>query len=229
MVALCAAAFLAATPVAAFAASGTQQAGKLIDAGKLDGQQVKNMQGQDLGKIKQVLIDPQSGRARYAVLEVDKAWSLDNSEIAVPFGAFQISHNGNNNLTVQLDATKEKLQNAPKHKIGEADQLFSQQASQPLYSYWAILWFDDPNSNKNSGSGTAATQSQGGSTNSGKTAGGSSSNSTTANASSSSPNGTAGSSTAGSGNSGNTPTPATNSTVSSSNQKNTTSPSTSVR
>jgi sporulation protein YlmC with PRC-barrel domain len=158
LIAACAAAFLCVSPVALRAESGSPSLGKLVDAGKLDGRDVKNLQGQDLGKIKQVLIDPQSGRVRYGVLQVDKAWSLNNPEIAVPFGAFKITRTANNDFTIQLDATKEKLEKAPQHKIGEADRLFSVEASQPLYTYWSIMWLDDPSAN--SGSGTASTTSQ---------------------------------------------------------------------
>lgn len=159
--AACAAAFLITSPLGVRAESDAQP-GKLVDAARLDGQQVNNLQGQKLGEIKQVLLDPKSGQARYAVLQVDKEWSLNNPEIAVPFGAFRVSVNPNNNdVVVQLDATKEKLQKAPGHKVGEADRLFSPQESKPIYSYWMITWVDLPSSSEKTSGSTAGTSKTG--------------------------------------------------------------------
>ncbi len=126
----------------------SQMNANLIDAAKLDGKQVKNLQGQDLGTVKQLLIDPQSGRIRFAVIQVDKAMNLESSEIAVPFHALQISGKPDDaNFHLALDATKEKLQNAPKTKVGEADRLYTKESSGPIYDYWAIVWFDDNDAN----------------------------------------------------------------------------------
>jgi len=115
----------------------------LVDTGKIEGQKVANLQGQELGTIKQILVDPRNDRVRYAVIEASKPGQATNSEIAVPFSALKIKTQANNTLTIQLDATEAKLQGAPRYKVGEAERLFSQQSAAPVYAYWEIVWFDD--------------------------------------------------------------------------------------
>ncbi len=44
----------------------------LVDTGKIEGQKVSNLQGQELGTIKQILVDPRNDRVRYAVIEASK-------------------------------------------------------------------------------------------------------------------------------------------------------------
>lgn len=128
---------------------GTALAQNLIGASKLDGKKVVNLQGEELGDLQQLLIDPQTGRVRYAVIEINKLWKINDPEVAVPFGALKITGKPNDaNFKITLDATKDKLSNAPKHKIGEADRLFSKEASQPIYTYWSIYWFEDPKPGK---------------------------------------------------------------------------------
>jgi sporulation protein YlmC with PRC-barrel domain len=123
----------------------SHQATNLIDAVKLNGKSVQNLQGQDLGSISQLLIDPQSGRVRYAVLQMNKTWQAAENDVAVPWGAFQFSGKPEDpTFRISLDATREKLENAPKYKVGDAERLFTRQSGEPVYTYWAIVWVDDP-------------------------------------------------------------------------------------
>jgi sporulation protein YlmC with PRC-barrel domain len=115
----------------------------LVDTAKIEGQKVTHLQGQELGTIKQILVDPRNDRVRYAVIEAGKSGQATDSEIAVPFSALKIKKQANNTLTIQLDATEAKLQGAPRYKVGEAERLFSQQSAAPVYEYWEILWLDD--------------------------------------------------------------------------------------
>ena len=141
---------------------GTALAQNLIDASTLDGKKVTNPQGEDLANISQLLVDPQSGQVRYAVLELNKLWKINDPEVAVPFGALKITGKPSDaNFKVTLDATKEKLSNAPKHKIGEADRLYTKDASAPIYSYWSIVWFEPVPASTPAKSGDNAKKSSG--------------------------------------------------------------------
>ena len=82
-----------------------------------------NLQAQDLGTIKQILVDPRNDRVRYAVIEASKSGQVTDSEITVPFSALKIKKQANKTVTIQLDATEAKLQGAPRYKVGEAEQL----------------------------------------------------------------------------------------------------------
>lgn len=148
--------------------SGTAVAQNLIDASKLDGKKVHNLQGEDLGDVSQLLIDSASGQVRYVVLELNKLWKINDPEVAVPFGSFKMTGKPvDANFKMTLDTTKDKLSNAPKHKIGEADRLFTKEAGMPIYSYWSIIWFEpmpaktstDKAADKSSANGTSGTGS----------------------------------------------------------------------
>jgi sporulation protein YlmC with PRC-barrel domain len=118
----------------------------LLRASALDGKNVTDTQGNNIGEIKRVLIDPTNGRVRYMVVEVDKAWNWNDPEVAVPFQSYQIKRSGDQDVKVTLDATKEKLEKAPKFKEGDADRIYDQSAAEPIYSYWSVIWFEDEQS-----------------------------------------------------------------------------------
>ncbi|OYW31031.1 MAG: hypothetical protein B7Z47_02320 [Chthoniobacter sp. 12-60-6] len=154
---------LAISSTAVFAApDNTQNAGSkwLVDASKLEGTEVWDFHGNKLGDLQQVLIDPQTGRIRYGVMEVDKSWSWADPQVAIPWDAFAVKRGDDMKTTLSVDATKDKLQKAPKFKAGDADRLFSKEASQPIYSYWSIYWYDDPAAGTTSNANSpASTQS----------------------------------------------------------------------
>lgn len=141
---------LAAITLSSTVAFAADSAGSLVDASKLDGVEVYDFHGNKLGDIQQILIDPASGRIRYGVLEVDKAWNWSDPHVAIPWGSFAVKRGENNVVKFSVDATKEKLEKAPRFKAGDADRLFSKDASKPVYSYWSIYWIEDPMP-KNSG------------------------------------------------------------------------------
>lgn len=116
----------------------------LLDATGLDGTDVWDFHGKKIGDLKHILVDPHSGRARYAVIEVDKAWELIDPEVAVPWGAFRFARKDDKSLEVALDSTKERLAGAPRYKAGDKDRIFNRDGGETIYSYWRIQWYDDP-------------------------------------------------------------------------------------
>ena len=133
--------FIAAIAAAALTTTAFGQ-NNLVDVGRLNGAPVTNMEGKKLGEIEQVLVDSQTGRLRYAVVEVDKFWRIDDPKIAVPWQALKLTREGKD-VKLALDATKEKLENSPRFKLGDADRLYTKSGGAPVYSYWAIAWFED--------------------------------------------------------------------------------------
>lgn len=138
------AALALSTTFALSADANNSSGSRLVDVSKLDGTEIWDFHGQKLGHLEQVLIDPQSGRVRYGVIEVDKTWNFSDPKVAVPWGSFAVKYGNDNALTLSMDATKEKLEKAPKFKAGDGERLFSKEASHPVYSYWSIIWFDEP-------------------------------------------------------------------------------------
>lgn len=123
----------------------------LVDTSKLDGTEVYDFHGSKLGEIQQVLVDPKSGRIRYGVMEVDKAWNWNDPMVAIPWGSFTVKKANDKTPTLSLDSTKEKLEKAPKYKVGDAGSLYRKEAGEPIYTYWGIYWFDDPSDSSQSG------------------------------------------------------------------------------
>lgn len=147
---------------AAFAAvDNTQNANAqwLVDASKLEGTAVWDFHGNKLGDLQEVLIDPQTGRIRYGVMEVDKSWSWSDPQIAIPWDSFAVKRGDDKKAVLSIDATKEKLEKAPKFKAGDADRLFSKESSQPIYSYWSVFWYEEPSASMKSNTDSSATPS----------------------------------------------------------------------
>jgi sporulation protein YlmC with PRC-barrel domain len=113
----------------------------LVGATDIKGTNVKNMQGQDLGQIEDVLIDPDTGQVRFVILEVGGFLGLGSTRVAVPLSAFQITKEGNKPKWV-LDADKEKLKNAPKVEGKNYQRLYSKTEAEPIFVYWKIDWVE---------------------------------------------------------------------------------------
>lgn len=71
---------------------------------------VVNTQGQDLGSIEDLMIDPQTARVRYAVLDFGGFLGIGDKLFAVPLEAFQVDRQ---NERLVLDVTKDRLESAP--------------------------------------------------------------------------------------------------------------------
>jgi sporulation protein YlmC with PRC-barrel domain len=113
----------------------------LVGASEIKGTHVKNPQGQDLGEIDEVLIDPDTGQVRFVILEVGGFLGLGSTRVAVPLSAFQITQEGNKPKWV-LDADKEKLKNAPKVEGKNYQRLYTRTEAEPIFVYWRIRWIE---------------------------------------------------------------------------------------
>lgn len=93
----------------------TTETQKLARAGitsshKLVGQKVENPQGENLGKIEDVMIDTGAGRVAYAVLSFGGFLGMGNKLFAYPWSALHLK---GGESKVILDVTKESLAAAP--------------------------------------------------------------------------------------------------------------------
>jgi sporulation protein YlmC with PRC-barrel domain len=84
----------------------------LLFSSSLVGGRIKDAKGNDVGKIKDLLLDPENRRVVYAIL------SLSNREIAVPLSAVKMDPQ---TQTYTLEMTAENLAEAP--KIGKDKKL----------------------------------------------------------------------------------------------------------
>lgn len=113
----------------------------LLSASKLQGANVYTLQNESVGEINEVLLDPASGRIRFAVVGVGGFIGLGETNVAVPWSAFHISREGDD-VRYVIDTTKEKLEKAPRVEGKNYDRLYSQKDAEPTFVYWGVTWYD---------------------------------------------------------------------------------------
>jgi sporulation protein YlmC with PRC-barrel domain len=83
---------------------------RLMGADTLLGNDVYNTKGEDLGDIKEIMLDMASGRVAYAVLSFGGILTLGEKLFAVPWDALKLD---TKNERFTLDVDKQRLESAP--------------------------------------------------------------------------------------------------------------------
>lgn len=83
---------------------------RLMGADTLIGDDVYNHQDEDLGDIKEIMLDVNSGRIAYAVLAFGGVFGIGEKLFAVPWSALKLD---TENKRFLLDQAKERLESAP--------------------------------------------------------------------------------------------------------------------
>lgn len=83
---------------------------EVMGASTLIGDKVINRQGEDLGKIEELMIDMNSGKIRYGVLSFGGFLGIGEKLFAVPFQLLELD---TQRECFVFDADKEKLEKAP--------------------------------------------------------------------------------------------------------------------
>jgi sporulation protein YlmC with PRC-barrel domain len=89
---------------------GTGPGPALMGAHTLIGDKVVNAAGDDLGEIKEIMLDMQTGQVAYAVLAFGGLFGMGEKLFAVPWQAFHIDTEHERML---LNVEKERLRDAP--------------------------------------------------------------------------------------------------------------------
>ena len=87
-----------------------------VRASKVIGMDVKGANGNDVGKIKDLIVNVRTGDVRYAVFEFDPGFFKSDKIFAVPLSAF--AYMGDDKPLVYKDVTRAKLERAA---VGKAD------------------------------------------------------------------------------------------------------------
>lgn len=85
-------------------------AGPVLASSTLSGENVRNAAGEDLGEIKDLMIDTASGTIQYAVLSFGGWLGMGDKLFAVPWDAMRLD---TANHCLVLDVSKERLRDAP--------------------------------------------------------------------------------------------------------------------
>ncbi len=81
-----------------------------LSTSSLTGNEVRNADGEDLGKIEDFMIDTATGEVNYAVLSFGGFLGIGDKLFAVPLQAMRLD---TDNEAFVLDESKERLKNAP--------------------------------------------------------------------------------------------------------------------
>jgi sporulation protein YlmC with PRC-barrel domain len=106
---------------------------RIMAADTLEGDDVVNAQGEDLGEIKEIMIDVPSGRVAYAVLSFGGMLGLGDKLFAIPWHALQLDPE---NHCFVLDVDKERLKNAPGFDKDHWPSMADQRWATDIHSYY---------------------------------------------------------------------------------------------
>jgi sporulation protein YlmC with PRC-barrel domain len=101
---------------------------------KLIGAKVKSKDGQDIGKLEDVLVDPQTGKPTFAILGQGGALGLGEKRRPVPWQGLQI----NSERQVTLNMDKQKFSSAPTTSSSDYSDLNSPQDVVVIYRFYEV-------------------------------------------------------------------------------------------
>ncbi len=99
----------------------------------LIGDKVKNLKGEEIGTVEEIMIDIYTGRVAYAVLSFGGFMGVGNKLFAVPWSALTVD---TDHEWFVLDADKQKLENAPGFDKNDWPKLPSGQWYHQVYQYY---------------------------------------------------------------------------------------------
>jgi sporulation protein YlmC with PRC-barrel domain len=102
---------------------------KELFASSLIGASVKDPQGQNVGKVEELVIDPQESRIKEAVVSVGGFLGIGAKSVAVPWNDVKLGPDGD---TVAIAMGKEELDKAPNWQKPEKETKQAPSTSPPL-------------------------------------------------------------------------------------------------
>ncbi len=106
---------------------------RLMGADTLIGEDVYNRQEDDLGDIKEIMLDIRSGQVAYAVLSFGGVFGIGDKLFAVPWQSMQLD---TANKRFILDVSKEHLKNAPGFDKDSWPDMASAEFSSQIHSFY---------------------------------------------------------------------------------------------
>ncbi len=104
-----------------------------VKASSVIGTDVVNPKGDNLGEIKEVVIDPRSGKVAYAVVSFGGFLGMGEKLFAIPFGTFRYDVKKNEYV---LDVTKERLKAAPGFDADHWPAMNEEKWNRDVYKYY---------------------------------------------------------------------------------------------
>jgi sporulation protein YlmC with PRC-barrel domain len=112
-------------------------ASHIYRASQLVGADVENVQGDNLGEIHDVVIDPADGSIAYAVLAAGGFLGMGEKFFAIPWRVFQPQMDDDGEIEqLTLNVEKERFQNAPGFDKGQWPDMANPQWGQTVHTYY---------------------------------------------------------------------------------------------
>jgi sporulation protein YlmC with PRC-barrel domain len=106
---------------------------RLMGADTLIGNDVCNPENEDIGNIKEIMLDVATGNIEYAVLSFGSFLGMGEKLFAVPWSALKLD---TENKRFILDVQKERLKNAPGFNKDSWPNLADKTLANDLHSYY---------------------------------------------------------------------------------------------
>ena len=106
---------------------------ELMGADTLVGNDVCNEKGEDLGEIKEIMLDMQSGRVGYAVLSFGSFLGMGEKLFAVPWDALKLD---TEHKRFVLNVEKDRLKQAPGFDRGKWPNMADQSWARDIHAYY---------------------------------------------------------------------------------------------
>lgn len=104
-----------------------------VKASSIIGTDVVNPRGDNLGDIKEVVVDPHTGKVAYAVVSFGGFLGMGKKLFAIPFSAFEYDVTKNEYV---LDISKEKLEAAPGFDSDHWPLMSDEKWNRDVYKYY---------------------------------------------------------------------------------------------
>ncbi|MBK8792724.1 MAG: PRC-barrel domain-containing protein [Holophaga sp.] len=104
-----------------------------VKASSIIGTKVVSTDADSLGNIKEVVIDPRTGKVAYVVVSFGGFLTMGEKLFAIPFSAFE--YNVINNEYI-LDLPKNRLENAPGFDADHWPTMSDEQWNRDVYNYY---------------------------------------------------------------------------------------------
>lgn len=108
---------------------------RVLPADEFDDHQLRNPQGQEMGEIGELIVDPLSGRVVYAVVELGGFLGLGERYFPVPWALVRPAPEDN---AFVLDVAKDRLTAAPQFTRDNRPNMADRQWAQALHTYYGV-------------------------------------------------------------------------------------------
>ena len=108
---------------------------EIMAASSFEGEDVVNGLGEELGEIKEIMLDVRSGRIAYAVLSAGGFLGIGDKLFAIPWGTLTLN---TDKKCFILDIDKERLKNAPGFDKDHWPSMAGDQWANDLHSYYGV-------------------------------------------------------------------------------------------